>query len=131
VADSLGKIFEVGEDVVRQGDEGDCMFVILDGRAEVIRSEGGSDLTVAVLEKGDIFGEMALIRKRTRSASVRALTPLRVMTVDRRTFLQRIQEDPSIALNLLKMMVDRVEALDAELTIAQSTLAEMQSASSD
>ena len=119
MSDALGKVYTEGKTVIRQGENGNCMFIILEGEAEVIRTLNGRDLTVARLRKGDIFGEMALIRKQARSATVRAATRLRVMTVDSRTFLQRVQEDPSIAMNLLRMLTERIEMLDEALTRAQ------------
>lgn len=120
--DTLGKSYQPGEIVIKQGEDGDCMFAILDGEAEVVRRRKKKELTVAVLGKGDLFGEMALIGGRPRSATVRALTQLRVMTIDRRTFARRIQEDPAIAMNLLGMLVDRIESLDEELTATKAIL---------
>lgn len=122
MADALGKVFQPGEVVIHQGDEGECLYAILDGQAEVVRRRKKKDLIVAVLGKGDLFGEMAMITHRRRSATVRALTPLRVMTIDRRTFARRVQEDPAIAVNLLTMLVDRVETLDEELTKTKAAL---------
>jgi CRP-like cAMP-binding protein len=122
MSDTLGKTYLPGEAVVEQGEHGDCMFAILDGEAEVVRRRKKKALTVAILGKGDLFGEMALIGHRPRSATVRALTPLRVMTIDRKTFARRIQEDPAIAINLLGMLVDRIESLDEELTNTKAIL---------
>jgi CRP/FNR family cyclic AMP-dependent transcriptional regulator len=120
----LGKVYQPGESIIVQGELGDCMFVILEGRAEIIRTEGENQFVVAILGEGDIFGEMSVVKRRRRSATVRALTPLRTLTVDRKTFLQRVQEDPSIALNLLQVMSERIENLDAELTELQAHITE-------
>ena len=120
----LGKVYQPGESIIVQGELGDCMYVILEGRAEVIRTEGETPFVVAILGEGDIFGEMSVVKRRRRSATVRALTRLRTLTVDRKTFLQRVQEDPSIALNLLQVMSERIENLDAELTELQAHITE-------
>lgn len=100
------------------------MYVILDGTAEVVRSEGRAQHVLAVIGAGDVFGEMSVIKSRKRSATVKALTPLRVLTVDQTTFLRRVQEDPSIALGLLRVMSERIERMDAELTELQAELSE-------
>lgn len=111
----LGRLLEDGEIIVRQGESGDCMFAIQDGRLEVIKTGKRGDVQVAVLGKGDIFGEMSIFEKEVRSATVKALGRARVLTVDKRTFLRRVQEDPTLAFNLVRMMSQRIRKLSAEL----------------
>ena len=113
--DRLGRIYRDGEVVVRQGEIGDCMFAILKGRAEVIQETGAHAVRVAVMEEGEIFGEMAIFEKDVRSATVRALGDARLLTIDKKTFLRRVQEDPSIAFNLARILCSRVRKLSAEL----------------
>jgi len=113
---ALGRAYQNGEVVVRQGEVGDCMFTIQEGRLEVlVESDGGSEMQIRVMEKGAIFGEMAVFEHEVRSATVRALGPARVLTIDKRTFLRRIQEDPSLAFNLVRMMSQRIRNLTAQL----------------
>jgi CRP/FNR family transcriptional regulator len=114
-ADGLGKTYGDRQVVVRQGDTGDCMYAIQNGRVEVVRETDGGEVRVAVLEEGDIFGEMAIFEKEVRSATVRALGEARVLSIDKRTFLRRVQEDPSLAFNLALMMCKRIRRLNAEL----------------
>ena len=111
----LGRAYSEGEIVVQQGDVGDCMFVIQEGEVEVVRNEGGRETRLTVLRPGDFFGEMALVDREVRSATVRAIGPARILTVDKRTFLRRIQEDPSLALNVLKAMSGRIRRLNAQI----------------
>ena len=110
--DTLGKTYMAGETIVVQGDVGDCMFVIQQGEAEVIREENGVETVVDTMEAGDLFGEMAILEHTVRSATVRALSTVRALTIDRRTFLRRIQEDPSLAMSVLDVMCHRVRHLD-------------------
>ena len=70
----LGKHYADGEEIVRQGDTGDCMFEVLAGRVEVLQEMDGKEVRLAVLEAGDFFGEMALFERLTRSATVRAFS---------------------------------------------------------
>lgn len=112
---SLGKMYRDGEEIVRQGEAGDCMYVIQAGRAEVVRSEGGKESRLAVLQEGDVFGEMALFDQEERSATVRALGEVRALTVDKRTFLRHVHEDPSLAFRILQKMSRRIRDLNAEL----------------
>lgn len=112
---SLGRVYANGEIVVRQGEIGDCMFVIQKGQLEVLRSGKDGEVRVATLEEGEIFGEMAIFEREVRSATVRALGEARVMTVDKKTFLRRVQEDPSLAFNLVRMMSRRIRKLSGEI----------------
>ena len=111
----LGKTFADREIIVQQGEAGECMYAIQAGCVEVVRETADEPVRLAVLQEGEIFGEMAIFERKVRSATVRALGRARVLTIDRKTFLKRVQEDPSLALNLAKMLCDRVRRLNIEL----------------
>lgn len=111
----LGATYVDGEEIVREGEVGRCMYVIQSGRVEVVRGDDGAVQQLAVLGEGDFFGEMALFGEDERSATVRALGEARVLKVDKRTLLRRIQEDPLLALNLLEALSSRVRRLNDEV----------------
>lgn len=111
----LGRTYRSGETIVRQGDRGDCMYVIQQGKAEVIQKRDGREVCLATLTDGDVFGEMALFEQDVRSATVRALTEVRALTVDRTIFLRRIHQDPSLAFMIMQKMSNRIRELDGEL----------------
>ncbi len=114
---ALGKIYQDGQVIVRQGDVGKCMFVIQEGQAEVLQNTGNNAETrLAVLGEGDCFGEMAIFEREVRSATVRALGEVRVLTVDQKTFLRRVHQDPSLAVRIVQTMSHRIRELDAEVT---------------
>ena len=115
VTGGLGKVYRVGEEIVRQGETGDCMYVIQTGQAEAIRGKEGTEVRLAVLGEGDVFGEMALFERMPRSATVRALGEVRVLTIDKKTFLRQVHEDPSLAFRILQKMSNRIRELDTEL----------------
>ena len=112
----LGKIYGPGQIIVRQGQAGDCMFVIQAGRVEVLKQTDSREVHLATLEQGDFFGEMALFDREVRSATVRAIDEVHLLTVDRKTFLSRIHEDPSLAFRIVQQMSHRIRELNAELT---------------
>lgn len=115
-SNALGRVYADGEVIVRQGDTGDCMFTLQDGRLEVLAEhEGRGEVRVAIMEKGAIFGEMAIFEREVRSATVRALGEARVLTIDKKSFLRRVHEDPSLAFNLVKMMSGRIRSLTVQM----------------
>ena len=115
-AGALGRTYEDGEVIVRQGNPGDCMYVIQSGRVEVVRQSEQQEVRLAVLEENDFFGEVPLFEREVRSATVRAMGQVRVLTVDRKTLLRRITEDPTLAYRILETLSRRVRKLDAEVT---------------
>ena len=112
---ALGQTYHDGEVIIRQGDRGDCLYVIQSGRVEVIREQEDKEVRLAVLEEKDFFGEVPLFERRSRSATVRAVGDVRVLTVDRKTMLRRMTEDPSLAYRILQTLSRRIRALDAEV----------------
>jgi len=118
----LGKIFTNGEVIVRQGDVGEQMYVVQAGKVEVVLESGDERDRVAILGPRDFFGEMALFDKEVRSATVRALGEARLLTIDKRTLLKRISEDPLLALNMLKSMSERVRSLNQQVSEARNRI---------
>ena len=112
---ALGKVYQDGEIIVRQGEVGNAMYVIQSGKAEVVEEVNGKTVPLAVLGENDFFGEMALFEDQVRSATVRALGPVRVLTVDKQTLLRRIQQDPALAFRMLEHLCHRVRKLDTEI----------------
>jgi CRP-like cAMP-binding protein len=68
-----------------------------------------------VAQEGELIGEMAIFERHVRSATVRALGEVRVLTVDKKNFLKRIHEDPSLAFRVVQTMSQRVRELSDEL----------------
>jgi CRP-like cAMP-binding protein len=111
----LGREYADGEVIIRQGEKGTHMYEILSGEVEVTQDKEGTDVLLAVLGKGEFFGEMALFDPEFRSATIRARGKARVLTVDKRILMRRISEDPSLALRLLEKMSRRIRRLDEEV----------------
>lgn len=112
---ALGKTYQDGEVIIRQGDDGNCMFVVQDGEVEVVRETGDKGIRLAVLKTGDFFGEMSIFEREVRAATVKALGQARILTVDKKGFLRRINEDPSLAFRLVQTMSRRIRDLNSEV----------------
>jgi len=111
----LGKVYADGEIIVRQGEPGDCMYVVQQGHVEVLHETEAGPHKLATLGEGEFFGEMVIFDRSPRSATVRARGDVRLLTVDKATFLRRISEDPSLAFRIVKRMSQRIRELNAEV----------------
>ena len=119
-AGAPGKTYHGREIIVHQGETGDHICVIQDRRVGVSGEEDNKEVPHAVPGTEDMLGEVALAEKDMRSAAVRAMRNVRVLTVDRRTFFYRIQGDPSLALRILRKMSHRIRELDSAFTRQKS-----------
>lgn len=120
---ALGKLYRDGEEIVHEGEVGNCMYVIQTGRAVVVRTaDDGQEEHLTTLEAGAGFGEMSIFQHEPRSATVRALGDAWVMTIDKRTFLGRVQEDPTLAFTTLQRLCDRVRSLSSEVVALREQL---------
>ncbi len=95
---------------------GDRMYIIQSGRVRVTRVIDDQEIQLAELREGDFFGEMAIIDREVRSATVSATGEVRLLSIDKKNFLRRIHEDPSLAYRVLQRMSQKIRELDAELT---------------
>ena len=97
-----------GEVLFKEGDAGDCMFVLLEGAMDVII--GGE--TVEKSTRGALLGEMALIDDSSRGATVVATEPSRLARVDERRFNFIIQHNPFFAKQVMKVLADRLRHMN-------------------
>lgn len=113
---TLGKDYADHEVIVKQGEPGNCMYVVQEGQVEAIaEADGGREMRLRVMGPNDFFGEMALFGTEKRSCTIRALGKARVMTIDKKSFLGGIQEDPSLAFRIVKVMSQRIRDLTDRL----------------
>ena len=115
----LGKTYEDGDIIIQQGDEGNCMYVIQEGQVEVILENDGKEIKVGVRDPGEFFGEMAIFDRDVRSATIRSLGQSRILTVDKKNFMRRVHEDPSLAFRLVEIMSKRIRELGEEIARLQ------------
>jgi ATP-binding cassette subfamily B protein len=100
--------------VLQEGDPGDRFYIIARGRVAVSKgNQGDTEKTVAVLETGDHFGEIALLRDVPRTATVRTLSPCMFLTLQRGHFLELIERVPGL-LPALELVAERRAAAEVE-----------------
>ena len=103
--------FSGGEAIVRQGGSGEILFVLIEGEAKVVRD----GRIVARLLPGDSFGEVSVVDGGPRSASVFAETPVRAITVLRKTVEALIRREPAVTLKLLEVLARRIRQIERPL----------------
>jgi CRP-like cAMP-binding protein len=101
--------FGKGERIVKQGDVGDSLFLILQGGAGVYikTSDNGTEITVAHLKAGDFFGERSLLTGEPRSASIVAETDLEVIEIEKANILPVLENNPGIMEELSRRLAER------------------------
>ncbi|KAF0117066.1 MAG: Crp/Fnr family transcriptional regulator [Rhodospirillaceae bacterium] len=108
----MKRFYGAGELVFREGEQGLVVYVILTGEVELIKDTLRGPVTLAILGKGDIFGEMGALTRAPRSASARARTELSVEVVPRSEFLQQIETKPQVAVKVLTRLAHRLRNAD-------------------
>jgi len=104
-----------GDHIFREGDLGTEMFLIQDGQIEIYTGSGKQEKPLAILERGDFFGEMSLLEDLPRSASARAVSEARLVRINGSTFTQMLQTNPEIAVRMMRKLSRRIRETDAML----------------
>jgi CRP-like cAMP-binding protein len=112
---SLGKGYKDGDIIFKENSVGREMYIILTGKAEVIKEKGDVETTLATLEEGDFFGEMSLFDNNPRSATVKALGDVKLLEINQKNFLKKISRDPSLAFRMLEKMSQRIRITDEKI----------------
>ena len=109
------RTYEDGDLIVSEGEAGTEMFIIQSGRVAVTKKTADGDVHLAILERGDFFGEMSLLESLPRSATVRAVGPTKLLAIRSGELLMKIRRDPTFAFELLQRMSGRIRVLDEEI----------------
>lgn len=108
-------VFQKGDVIIREGDGGREMFIIQSGSVDVIKGEGDSKMVLAVLERGDFFGEMSILENVKRSATVIAKEETRLLVLNAGNFMLKIRKDPTFAFSIMQKMSNRIRILNEKL----------------
>ena len=102
--------------MIRQGDSGDTVFLVVEGAVEVVKEkEDGTQRVLDRIGTGDAFGEMALLEGSRRSATIRTLEPCRFLTLHKQEFNETVMEYPEIALKICAVLSRRIRHLHGKL----------------
>ena len=125
--------FAADEIIFHQGTPGSSCHIITKGRVRIfVIGEEGRELSVRILQPGEIFGEMALFEDLPRSASVQALEPTNTLVLHRDVLFQCLERSPGLALRLLQSLSARLRRVTSEaeelasLTVAERLIRRLQ-----
>ncbi len=115
-------VFAQGQNLMRQGEMGNSAYLILSGEADVLLDMGTGPVKVAKVGRNSLVGEMAILRDQPRTATVTAATEVATLEITKESFFQLIEESPKIAIELMRILVRRLEATTLDLTGARAKL---------
>jgi hypothetical protein len=114
VAESAGEQWFPDETAIfHQGDEGNVMFIIVNGHVQVLRSMNGKDQALAKRGPGEFVGEMAIIESAPRSATLLTQGEVRMLAIEGDTFKQILRERPEVSLAVLRSVSRRLREMAA------------------
>ncbi len=100
--------FDANQVVFNQGDPGDNAYVVIEGEVDVVLESDSGQRVVATLGSNEIFGEMALLSKMPRTTTIRAKTPLVLLSLSQDVFLRMVEENSDIAIAMMRVLAERL-----------------------
>lgn len=116
MVEGMEKKLSVGEALFSEGDKGDVMYLIREGKIKISKGKGPDEKVLAILKEGDFFGEMAIIDGSPRSASAVAVASASLLVIDKETFKAKIRENPLIEY-ILETLTKRLRNADEQLKL--------------
>jgi CRP/FNR family cyclic AMP-dependent transcriptional regulator len=110
------KEVEQGTLIFEEGEQGDCMYIILSGEIEIHKGK----TVLAVLKEKEVFGELSLLDAETRSASATAKTDCLLFKIDQEPFYELIESRPEVAMGFIKILCKRLRQLNDKTALGAS-----------
>ena len=115
--------FTPGQDVCRQGDMGDAMYVVLTGSADIIIETPSGPHKVADLRKNGFFGEIAILLDVPRTATVTVREKLTALKITKEQFFRMVSEFPTMAVEIMRELAHRLDDTNRQLSAARAKAA--------
>jgi len=112
-----GRTFEFGAGrfIFHEGDLGTEMYIIHEGQVEILQETAAGPRQIALLDRGDFFGEMSILEELPRNAAARAVTDVKIIMIDGATFDSMLRANPEIGIRIMRKLSRRVREADALL----------------
>jgi len=116
VFEKFGQEFMKGDVIFYEGEEGQTMYIIYEGKVKITKRARDVETTLAVLQAGDFFGEMSIIDESPRSATAIVEEDVtKLIVIDQKVFESQIQTNPKIIMQILKKMSARIRDTDKQI----------------
>src|SRR5919107_4338468 len=102
------KTFEVGEHVFTPTYRGEVFFLLLEGQVRIYRLEAGKEVTISVLEAGEMFGEAAFTSREDKGSYAQATAPSKIAYLNRATFYNLVRREPELGLRAIELLGGRL-----------------------
>ena len=110
--------YSAGQELFHQGDQGDAMYVILDGVADVLIETPAGQIAIAELKKNGFVGEIAILCDVPRTATIKAREQLTTLKITKDMFYRLVTEFPQMAVEIMRTLAHRVEDTNQKLRAA-------------
>jgi CRP-like cAMP-binding protein len=100
--------YRAGDQLLKEGDRADSVFIIIDGKANVMRHDGHQNVAIAEVTSGSVVGEMGVVLDKPYSGTIIASTALTALRIDKRTFLDLLAQVPQFSLALIRELATRL-----------------------
>ena len=107
--------YKAGETLFNQDEMGDSAHIIMDGEADIVVNTPSGPLTVATMQKNDFVGEIAILCDVPRTATVKAKTDMTTLCINKDLFFRLVTEFPEMAVEIMRVLAQRLEATTKEL----------------
>ncbi|MSO70123.1 MAG: cyclic nucleotide-binding domain-containing protein [Alphaproteobacteria bacterium] len=109
------RALEAGATIYSEGEPGDAVYFIRSGQVEILKLAGATPVRLVTLGKGEVLGEMSVIRDEARSTTARAITPTELMVLTKDDFIEAFGGKNGIALSILRMLCERLAQTNQQL----------------
>jgi CRP-like cAMP-binding protein len=112
--------YRAGQILFHQGDLGDAAYVVLTGTADILVDTPSGEIKVADVDVNSIVGEIAILCDVSRTATVKATSNVEALRISKEHFLKLLSDFPEMAVDIMRVLADRLNHTTAELTAARS-----------
>ncbi|MCL2481727.1 MAG: cyclic nucleotide-binding domain-containing protein [Spirochaetaceae bacterium] len=113
--EKFGTSFTNNEIIFKEGEEGNQMYIIQEGSVKISRIIGHEEHIIDIIKKGDFFGEIAIVSKIKRTATATAIGNVQLLAFNREGFIQMIEKNAKIALNIIDKLCKRLEHANLQI----------------
>ena len=111
----FGRNVPNGQIIFKEGEDGEQMYIIQEGSVKISRMIAGKEHILAILNKGDFFGEMAIVSRMKRTATATAVGGVQLLAFNRDGFITMIEKNAKIGLNIIDKLCRRIESANQQI----------------